>query len=59
MSIAQNRTTSLLRVSGYWLIAMSIIHGLGAISYYFEPWSDIVRSGVFNAVSRWVDLNVG
>jgi Family of unknown function (DUF6463) len=55
MSIAQNRTTSLLRVSGYWLVAMSIIHGLGDILYYFEPWSDIVRSGVFNAVDPHFD----
>lgn len=55
MFVAQNRTIPLLRVSGYWLIAMSIIHGLGDILYYFEPWSDILRNGVFNAVDPHFD----
>lgn len=55
MFAAQNRTTSLLRVIGYWLIAVSIIHLLGNIFYYFEPWSDIVHDGVFNAVDPYFD----
>jgi Family of unknown function (DUF6463) len=50
MFVPQNRTIPLLRVSGYWLIAISVIHGLGDILDYFEPWSDIFRNGVFNAV---------
>jgi hypothetical protein len=55
MFVAQSRTIPLLRVSGYWLIAISVIHGLVDIWYYFEPWSDIVRSGVFNAVDPHFD----
>lgn len=55
MFVAQNRTIPLLRVSGYWLIAISVIHGLGDILYYFEPWSDILRNGVFNAVDPHFD----
>jgi hypothetical protein len=45
----------MLRISGYWLIAISIIHGLGDILYYFEPWSDIVHNGIFNAVDPYFD----
>jgi Family of unknown function (DUF6463) len=45
----------MLRISGYWLIAISIIHGLSDILYYFEPWSDIVRNGIFNAVDPYFD----
>lgn len=58
MSVAQNRTISLLRVSGYWLIAISVIHGLGDILDNFEPWSDIVRNGVFNAVAPHFERGV-
>ena len=55
MSIMQNKTIPLLRVTGYWLIAIGIIHIIGNIVYYFEPWSDIVRNGVFNAVDPHFD----
>jgi Family of unknown function (DUF6463) len=58
MSVAQNRAIPLLQVSGYWLMAISVIHGLGDIFYYFEPWSDVVRNGVFNAVDPHFDRGV-
>jgi Family of unknown function (DUF6463) len=45
----------MLKVSGYWLIAISLIHGLSDILYYFEPWSDIFRNGVFNAIDPYLD----
>lgn len=45
----------MLKVSGYWLIAISIIHALSNIWDYFEPWSDVVRNGIFNAVNPYLD----
>jgi Family of unknown function (DUF6463) len=45
----------MLKVSGYWLIAIGLIHGLNDILYYFEPWSDIFRNGVFNTIDPYLD----
>jgi hypothetical protein len=45
----------MLKVSGYWLIAVSITHGLGDILYYLEPWSDVLRDGIFNTIDPYFD----
>lgn len=50
-----NVNITTLKVSGYWLITMSIIHVLYDILYYFQPWSDIVHSGIFNTVDPYFD----
>lgn len=55
MSVAQNRMIPLLRVSGYWLIAIGVIHGLDDISSYFELWSDVFHDGVFNTINPHFD----
>jgi Family of unknown function (DUF6463) len=55
MSIMQNKTIPLLRVTGYWLIAIGVIHVIGDIVYYLKPWSDIFHNGVFNAVDPYFD----
>lgn len=47
----------MLRVSGYWLIATSIIHILVGTWLYAEPLADIGRSGIFNAVDPYFDRN--
>ena len=47
----------MLRVSGYWLIATSIIHVLVGAWLYAEPLADIARNGLFNAVDPEFDRN--
>lgn len=39
------------KVSGYWLIAVSIIHVLVGLWVFSEPLAEIARSGWFNAVA--------
>ncbi len=41
----------MLRISGYLLIAISIIHVLVGIWLFAQPLTDILQSGVFNAVA--------
>ena len=41
----------MLRVSGYLLIAISVIHVLVGIWLFTEPLTDILQNGVFNAVA--------
>ncbi|MBF2007912.1 MAG: hypothetical protein IGS49_21315 [Chlorogloeopsis fritschii C42_A2020_084] len=41
----------MFRVSGYLLIAISIIHILVGILFFTEPLSEIVRNGVFNTTA--------
>ncbi len=55
MSIMQNKTISLLRVTGYWLIVIAIIHAIGDMVYYLKPWLDIFHNGIFNAVDPYFD----
>lgn len=45
----------MLQVSGYWLMVTSIIHIVVHVLLYIEPLSDIVRSGIFNAVDPYFD----
>lgn len=47
----------MLRVSGYWLIATSLIHLLVGAWLYAEPLADIGRNGIFNAVDPEFDRN--
>ncbi|NHC33723.1 DUF6463 family protein [Scytonema millei] len=47
----------MLRLSGYWLYATSIIHVLVGLWLYAEPLSNIARSGFFNAVDPFCDRN--
>jgi hypothetical protein len=41
----------MLKVSGYWLIATSIIHVLVGLLVFNEPLAEIARNGWFNAVA--------
>lgn len=41
----------MLRVSGYWLIAISILHPLVNGWLFAEPLMDIVQDGWFNAIA--------
>lgn len=41
----------MLKISGYWLIATSIIHVFVGFVVYTEPLLDIARNGWFNAIA--------
>jgi hypothetical protein len=41
----------MLRIAGYWWIAVSAIHSLVGIFGYFDQWKAIAQAGWFNAVS--------
>jgi hypothetical protein len=41
----------MLKVSGYWLIATSIIHFLVGLLVFTEPLAEIAQNGWFNAVA--------
>jgi hypothetical protein len=41
----------MLRLAGWWWIAMSAIHGLGGIILYFEQWQAISQAGWFNVIA--------
>jgi hypothetical protein len=41
----------MLRLAGWWWIAVSAIHGLGGIILYFEQWQAIAQAGWFNVIA--------
>jgi Family of unknown function (DUF6463) len=41
----------MLRLSGWWWIAVSAIHALGGIILYFEQWQAIAQAGWFNVIA--------
>lgn len=41
----------MLKVSGYWLVAVSLIHVLVGLWLYGEPLAEIAHNGWFNAVA--------
>ena len=41
----------MLRISGYWLIATSILHVFVGLIIYTEPIMEIVHNGWFNTVA--------
>jgi Family of unknown function (DUF6463) len=41
----------MLRIAGFWWIAVSALHGLVGIFVYFDQWKAIAQDGWFNAVS--------
>lgn len=41
----------MFRVTGYLLIAISVIHVLVGVWLFAEPLADIIRNGVFNTVA--------
>lgn len=41
----------MIRIAGFWWIAVSAIHGLVGIFGYFDQWKAIAQAGWFNAVS--------
>jgi Family of unknown function (DUF6463) len=42
---------AMLRVAGFWWIAVSVIHGLVGIFGYFDQWEAIAQDGWFNAIA--------
>jgi hypothetical protein len=36
----------MLRLAGWWWIAVSVIHGLGGIILYFEQWQAIATLNI-------------
>ncbi len=41
----------MLRLSGWWWIAVSVIHALGGIILYFDQWQAIAQAGWFNVIA--------
>ncbi|MBW4623064.1 MAG: hypothetical protein KME17_27355 [Cyanosarcina radialis HA8281-LM2] len=41
----------MLRIAGFWWIAVSAIHGLAGIVFYFEQWRSIAQDGWFNVIA--------
>jgi Family of unknown function (DUF6463) len=41
----------MLRVAGFWWIAVSAIHGLGVMVLYFDQWTAIAQDGWFNVIA--------
>jgi hypothetical protein len=41
----------MLRIAGFWWIAVSAIHGLVGIFFYFEQWQAIAQDGWFNVIA--------
>jgi Family of unknown function (DUF6463) len=41
----------MLRIAGFWWIAVSIIHGLVALIAFFEQWQAIAQDGWFNVIA--------
>ena len=41
----------MLRLAGWWWIAVSAIHALGGIILYFDQWQAIAQAGWFNVIA--------
>ena len=41
----------MLRLAGWWWIAVSVIHALVCVIQYFEQWSAIASNGWFNVIA--------
>ncbi len=41
----------MLRIAGFWWIAVSAIHGLVVITFYFDQWIAIAQDGWFNVIA--------
>ena len=41
----------MLRIAGWWWIAVSVVHGLGGVILYFEQWQEIAQAGWFNVIA--------
>jgi hypothetical protein len=41
----------MLRIAGFWWIAVSAIHGLVVIVLYFDQWQAIAQDGWFNVIA--------